>query len=110
MNTSFTYYQKFKKERGAIVSVEDNILENFAKFDESEKHILEEYVVTILSRMPRNLSRVLQLHFIEGRPQQEVADELDISVGAVKARVHRAKKEFIKEDVKTNPKLNYGNK
>jgi DNA-directed RNA polymerase specialized sigma24 family protein len=39
---------------------------------------------------------VLELHFIEGHPQEEVARKEGVSVGAIKTRVHRAKKELKK--------------
>jgi len=46
--------------------------------------------------MPKNLSRVLSLHFIERRPQKQIAQMENLSVGAVKTRIYRAKKEFKK--------------
>jgi len=49
--------------------------------------------------MPEHLGRVLKLHFIEGRPQEEIAKMEGVSVGAIKTRVHRAKKEFKKINV-----------
>jgi DNA-directed RNA polymerase specialized sigma24 family protein len=44
--------------------------------------------------MPEQLARVLRLHFIEGLPQQLIAEREAVSVGAIKTRVHRAKAEF----------------
>jgi len=107
MNTSFTRYQKLKKDRALSINVEDSVLENFAGADEVEIRALTEYVVAVLSKMPRDLSRVLRMHFLEGMPQKDIAKDLGITLEAVKARVHRAKKEFKKNDSEHKPELTY---
>ena len=100
VNTAFTRYQKMKRERGARLSLDPEIYEMLRDTEsrQFEKQEISEYVISILSRIPEHLSRVLYLHVIEGRPQEEVAHIEDISVGAVKTRVHRAKKAFKKID------------
>ena len=100
VNTAFTRYQKMKRERGARLSLDPEIYETLRDTEsrQFEKQEISEYVISILSRIPEHLSRVLYLHVIEGRPQEEVAHIEDISVGAVKTRVHRAKKAFKKID------------
>ena len=98
MNTTFTYYQKLKKRGEVEASVEDEILSLAPDFSHrnSEKDNYKDAVASVLSRMPEPLARVLSLHFIEDKPQEQVAEELGVSVSAVKTRVHRAKKEFKK--------------
>ena len=100
VNTAFTRYQKMKRERGARLSLDPEIYETLRDTTsrQFEKQEVSEYIISILSRIPEHLSRVLYLHVIEGRPQEEVARIEDISVGAVKTRVHRAKKAFKKID------------
>ena len=100
VNTAFTRYQKMKRERGARLSLDPEVYEMLRDTEsrQFEKQEVSEYVISILSRIPEHLSRVLYLHVIEGRPQEEVARIEDISVGAVKTRVHRAKKAFKKID------------
>ena len=66
--------------------------------DLNKKSIRDE-VASILSRMPTHLARMLHLHFIEDKSQADIAEEEDMSVSAVKTRVHRAKKEFKKINV-----------
>jgi len=101
INTAFTRYQKLKREKGARANLNPEIYEAFGDFKsrDFEKQEVSEYVFSVLSRIPEHLSRVLYLHIIEGRPQEEVAGIEDISVGAVKTRVHRAKKAFKKADI-----------
>lgn len=96
MNTTFTKYQKLKKERGVRAEVDPEWYETMADVTsrQFEKQELSDYVVSILVRLPEHLSRALFLHVIEGRPQEEVAAIEGVSVGAVKTRVHRAKKAF----------------
>jgi RNA polymerase sigma factor (sigma-70 family) len=96
VNTTFTKYQKLKKERGVKAEVDPDWYENMADVTsrQFEKQEASDYVVSVLAKLPEHLSRALFLHVIEGRPQDEVANIEGVSVGAVKTRVHRAKKAF----------------
>lgn len=98
INTSFTRYQKIKKEKGLRISLNPEIYESLGDIQsrQFEKQEVSEYIISVLSRMPEHLSRVLQLHILEGKPQEQIAIEEEISVSAVKTRVHRAKKAFKK--------------
>lgn len=99
INTSFTRYQKLKRDWGALQKLDPEIYEALAdtKTQQFEKFEMSDYVVSILSKMPEQLSRILSKHFIEGKPQKDIAKEEGISVGAVKTRVHRAKEAFRKQ-------------
>ena len=101
INTSFTRYQKLKREKGARQELDPEVYEAFGDFKsrDFEKQEVSDYIFSVLSKIPEHLRRVLVLHVIEGRPQEEVADIEGISVGAVKTRVHRAKKAFKKTDI-----------
>jgi len=98
MNTAFTRYQKLKKERGVTVKLDPEFYEMLpdSESKQFEKFELSEYLVSILSKMPDQLARVLEQHFIEGKPQKDIAQEEGVSVGAIKTRVHRAKEAFKK--------------
>ena len=100
LNTSFTKYQKVKRERGSRANLDPEFYEMLAdkKSRQFEKQEVSDYVISVLSRIPEHLSRSLSLHVIDGLPQEEVAKIEGISVGAVKTRVHRAKKAFKKVD------------
>lgn len=96
MNTAITRYQKLKRIREKTATLEPEHYESLpdTKSEQFEQQERTEYVQSVLARMPETLSRALSLHVLEGRPQQEIADLEGVSVGAVKTRVHRAKKEF----------------
>src|SRR3989344_1434933 len=100
LNTTFSQYQKLKKDDGALVRVEKEIYEAFPdKIDDVETY---DYVASILSRMPSQLGRALKLHFLDGMPQKEIAAIEGISISAVKTRIYRAKKEFKKVNKNIN--------
>lgn len=96
LNTSFTLYQKRKRERTFRGDIDP---EFFAMLPDKESRTFEkesvsDYVASVISRMPRDLGRVLTLHFLDGFPQADIARLEGVTVGAVKTRVHRAKKIF----------------
>jgi len=104
-NTSFTHYNKQKRTKDNTVGLTHEFHEKIAdpstenNFDD---FALNDYTSRILNKLPKHLSQVLRLHFIEGFPQKDIADKEGVSVGAVKARVHRAKNEFRKISISTN--------
>jgi len=51
-------------------------------------------VIAALARLPETAAKILRLQFIEGKSQEEIAASEDLSIPAVKTRVHRAKKLF----------------
>jgi len=99
LNTAFTKYQRLKKDKVHNADLDPEFYELIPDLHsrQFEKQELTDYIISVLSRMPEHLSRVLTLHFLEGRPQQEIADLENTSVGAIKTRVHRAKRTFVEE-------------
>lgn len=95
-NTAFSKYGKEKREWQSALRVDAEVLANVAdeKSFKMEDRDLKESVFRILARMPAQWGRVLRLYFLEGRSQKEIAVLESISVGAVKTRMHRAKKCF----------------
>jgi len=52
------------------------------------------FVKSVLSRLPRNLSRLLHLYFFEDMTYEEIAIMEDMTLSAVRSGLHRAKKQF----------------
>jgi RNA polymerase sigma-70 factor, ECF subfamily len=99
MNTSFTAYQKMKKKNENLTDLTEvmsKVIEDPETMNSLGKKEITDYVARVLTQLPKTLSRVLHLHFIERRPQKEIAGIENISLGAVKTRIYRAKKEFRK--------------
>ena len=98
INTALTHYAKRKRQAGQSVELDDEIWQlipdkNLRQFE--KKEFVDE-VASVLSRMPPLFATALTAFFIEGKPQEEIAQNEGVSVGAIKTRVHRAKREFEK--------------
>ena len=55
---------------------------------------IRDEVVVALAKLPETAAKILRLQFVEGKSQEEIAEIEQLSVPAVKTRVHRAKKLF----------------
>lgn len=96
INTALTHYAKRKREGGRVAELDDEIWalipdKNLRQFEKKE---LTDLVASVLTRMPPLFAQALSSFFLEGKSQEEIAAEEGVSVGAIKTRVHRAKKEF----------------
>jgi len=99
INTCFTKYKKLKGERVFLSDLDQEIQELVpSKADNVlyEQKLDTDYVLSLISKLPVMLGRVLRLYSVEGKSQKDIAKIEGISLGAVRARVHRAKKELKK--------------
>ncbi len=97
VNTCFTEYSKRKKDNVYLADIDPEIQELIADkkaVESNEQQIDRNEVESLLSRLSEGLALPMRLHFIEGKPHADVAKIMGISEGAVRARVHRAKKEL----------------
>ncbi len=98
VNTALTHYMKRKRKGEKVVELDEEIWnlipdKNLRQFEKKE---LTDEVASVLNRMPPLFARALSNFFLEGKSQEEMAQEEGVSVGAIKTRVHRAKREFAK--------------
>ncbi|OGC88038.1 hypothetical protein A2419_00215 [Candidatus Adlerbacteria bacterium RIFOXYC1_FULL_48_26] len=98
INTALTHYQKQKRKGERQMELDEEIWaiipdRTMRQFE--KKEFMDE-VASVLSRLPAPFAKALSSFFIEGKSQEEMAEEEGVSVGAIKTRVHRAKKEFKK--------------
>ena len=93
MNVARTRYQKVAKERGVFAKLEDDHFVSLAEVGRSqhEAYLDTEEVRRVLSRVDAETAEILTLAYLEGLPYEQIAELKDTSVGAIKARVHRAK-------------------
>jgi len=99
VNTCFTKYKKIKADKAYLADLDPEIQElvpSKADIDLHEQKLDTDYVLSLISKLPVILYRVLKLYSIEGKSQKDIAKIEGISLGAVRARVHRAKKELKK--------------
>lgn len=95
MNTCFTHGKKKKlhKERFSLIDPEfEHMIAD--RDDRFSSYTMKEYILSVLSRMPDSLGKVLEDYYIKGVPQKELADDEGVSISAIKTRIHRAKKVF----------------
>lgn len=98
INTSLTHYTRLKRRGAHTLELDEEIWalipdKNLRQFEKKE---LEDVIASVLSRMSPVFAKALSVFFIEGKSQEEMAKAENMSVGAIKTRVHRAKDEFRK--------------
>lgn len=92
MNVARTRFQKQALQRGRVALLDPDHYESLAAPDTKEAAYAKDTVERALKEAPPETAEVLRLAYIEELPYQEIAERLSVSVGAVKTRVHRAKK------------------
>lgn len=95
---AYTKYAARRKESGHRAELEP---EHFESLPDAHAEFLEDLsirdeVIAVLAKLPETSARILRLQFIEGKSQEEIAASEELSIPAVKTRVHRAKKLFKK--------------
>lgn len=92
MNVARTRYQKVAKERGTFAKLEDEHYVSLADpINTHEEYIDKEEVKRVLGKVDDETAEILTLAYLEALPYEEIAALKQTSVGAIKARVHRAK-------------------
>ncbi len=98
INTALTKYQKCVKEGKRTLLLDPEYLELMGEMKEHSAFNQEnDAIERILIKLPGHFARVLRLHYLEHWSHKDIANETGETVGAVKARIHRAKAEFRKE-------------
>ncbi len=98
INTALTRYQKCVKEGKRTMLLDPELEQNLGEMKEhSAFNSDRDAIERVLARIPGHFAQVLRLHYLERWSHQDIADETGESVGAIKARIHRAKAQFRKE-------------
>ncbi len=93
---AYTKYVARRKDWDKTVELEP---EHYESLPDAHAEFLEDLsirdeVIAALAKLPEAAAKILRLQFIEGKTQEEIAQTEDLSIPAVKTRVHRAKKLF----------------
>ncbi len=93
---AYTKYRTVGIERGKRAEL---LPEHYESLPDSRAEFLEDLslrseVLAALAKIPETAAKILRLQFIEGKSQEEIAHTEQLSVPAVKTRIHRAKKLF----------------
>lgn len=94
INTCFTAYKKQKREHEFMATLDPELLALAPdqKTLSNESRWAFDDLLVLISRLPKLLRRVARLHLVEGHTQEEVAVIEGVSIGAVRTRLHRAKR------------------
>ncbi len=99
MNVARTHYRKAARDRGEVALLDPEHYESLADPDvtkEGDQVYAKEIIEKALPKVSEDVRHILSLAYLEDLPYKEIAERLDISVPAVKTRVHRAKAELRK--------------
>lgn len=93
---AYTKYKAKSIERGKRAEL---LPEHYESLPDAQAEFIEDLsirneVIAALSKLPETAAKILRLQFIEGKSQEEIAESEQLSIPAVKTRVHRAKKLF----------------
>ena len=93
---AYTKYSARRKEGGQRAELEPEHYESLpdARAEFIEDLSIRNEVIAALAKLPETAAKILRLQFIEGKSQEEIAESENLSIPAVKTRVHRAKKLF----------------
>lgn len=93
---AYTKYATRRKEWEKTAELEPEHYESLpdARAEFLEDLSIRDEVINALSKLPETAAKILRLQFIEGKTQEEIAAAEQLSIPAVKTRVHRAKKLF----------------
>ena len=94
-NTALSQYRSRVARAKYEVPFDPTLADELGQADEYVEHLsIAESVRATLARLPKHFSRILTYFYLEGRPQREIARIEELSLAAVKTRIHRAKQEF----------------
>src|SRR3989338_8892340 len=93
---AYTKYRAKSIERGKRAEL---LPEHYESLPDARAEFLEALsirneVLAALAKLHEAAAKILRLQFIEGKTQEEIAQAEDLSIPAVKTRIHRAKKLF----------------
>ena len=110
INTCFTKAKKLSRDRGRTAIDDDpEFMEHLPdvslSVSEDRRLDLDEFF-SVISRIPVVFARLLRKAAVEGKSSAQIAREEGVTVGAVRTRLHRAKKEFQKASSRMNNEFN----
>ncbi len=93
---AYTKYKAKNIEKGKRAEL---LPEHYESLPDARAEFLEDLsvrdeVLAALAKLPETATKILRLQFIDGKSQEEIAASEQLSIPAVKTRVHRAKKLF----------------
>lgn len=95
VNEAFIFYKKELKT--IYTNVEETFSNKLIERNSIINDLELEYINTLIQNLPDKMRLVFNLYIIEGFSHQEIADQLNISIGTSKSNLHDARKILIKK-------------
>jgi RNA polymerase sigma-70 factor, ECF subfamily len=93
INTAISRYRKLKRIHTRTAPLDPEIYANLASAEHTtERQENKIFTKEILSELPEDLRRVVEAHYIEGKPYKAIAEEEELPLSTLKMRLFRAKK------------------
>lgn len=92
MNVARTKYQKQAKQWARHASLTPEHYESLASPNDTEAVHAKDIIERAFQFLPEDVSVLLKAAYIDGLSYKEIAEREGVSEGAIKTRVHRAKK------------------
>ncbi|SDB86736.1 RNA polymerase sigma-70 factor, ECF subfamily [Pelagirhabdus alkalitolerans] len=97
VRTAIDYYRKEKKQLNVILDDQETIERkqcDHQAFDTYSWKIEKDLIVQVIEHLPKKSKEILTLKWFFDYSDQRISHELNVNVGAVKTRLHRARKQF----------------
>ncbi|MBX4210491.1 RNA polymerase sigma factor [Candidatus Parcubacteria bacterium] len=99
VNSCFTRYKKMKRTRQFSFNLDpelSEIIPDKRELSMGEQRLDNDYILSLMSKLPNLLHKTFSLHFISGKSHEQIAEIEGVNVGVVRTRLHRAR-EVMKE-------------
>jgi RNA polymerase sigma-70 factor (ECF subfamily) len=104
INTCFLWYKKNKRDREFSTLIDEDLEAVLSHDDSGERgqKLDRDYLESLFSELPDTFSRILRLYVIDNKDYGEIAKIENVTEGAIKTRMHRAREMMkkIAEDIK----------
>jgi RNA polymerase sigma-70 factor (ECF subfamily) len=81
-----------RRSRRPVRTVEPDVLEALGAGSRAASHVNRIALERAIAELPERARMVFVLYDIEGYPQEEIAEMMEITVGTVKSQLHRARR------------------
>lgn len=93
INTAISHYRKLKRVYERSAPLDTEIYENLADSEDIAKDSeTRMFAEELLGELPEDLRRIVEAHYLEGKPYKTIAAEEQVPLSTLKMRLFRAKK------------------
>ena len=93
INTAISHYRKLKRIYERSAPLDPEIYENLAGTEDLEKDAeTRMFTQELLKELPDDLRRIVEAHYLEGKPYKTIAADEHLPLSTLKMRLFRAKK------------------